>query len=82
MTCTICGKILDACYYVGEMTICESCASLSIAQLADAGYLKAEDLTVEVEGVVSDDFTEEDAISVDAEDLADSDTEGGEKNDG
>ena len=47
MYCSICGKPLDFFYPVNDLTLCDDCATMSVAELAGAGHIEIVDMTVE-----------------------------------
>ena len=49
MFCSICGKPLDFYYPVNDLTLCDDCATMSVAELAGAGHIEIVDMTVEAE---------------------------------
>ena len=66
MFCSICGKPLDFYYPVNDLTLCDDCATMSVAELAGAGHIEIVDMTVEAEDANSfgDVMSEEPADSV------------------
>ena len=49
MFCSICGKPLDFFYPVNDLTLCDDCATMSVAELAGSGHIEIVDMTVEAE---------------------------------
>lgn len=45
MICDICGKTTDIIFHLPRVRICEDCATLSVAQLANEGWVDVEEET-------------------------------------